>query len=182
MGDRAENLRRATAELRKKGRLVAVSSAYETEPMYRADQAWFLNSVAVLETGEEPGDLLRWMKETEVRLGRPERGERNAPRKIDLDLLLYGDAVLSTEDVQVPHPRIAERAFVLAPLAEIRPGMLHPVIRKTAAELLEQVGDRYKVVKAGPSSSRPRPRARHGASPRRRASSPGKRRSSPRRR
>jgi len=158
-----------------------MSSIYETEPMYRADQGSFLNGVAVLETEESPRELLRWMKETEAALGRRPRGERNGPREIDLDLLLYGSEVLSTEEIQVPHPRMAERAFVLAPLAEVRPEFRHPVIGKTARELLERVGSRYKVVRVSGASSRPRRPARSGGSRRRRASGPAKRRSSPRR-
>jgi 2-amino-4-hydroxy-6-hydroxymethyldihydropteridine diphosphokinase len=167
-------------ELSRRGRLISVSSVYETEPMYRADQEWFLNGVVVLETSEGPVELLRRMKETEERLGRRRRrnGERNAPREIDLDLLLYGDAVLSTGELQVPHPRIAERAFVLAPLAEVRPGARHPVTGETARELLERVGDGYKVVRVARASSlRPRRRARRAGSQPRRGSAPGTRRS-----
>jgi 2-amino-4-hydroxy-6-hydroxymethyldihydropteridine diphosphokinase len=128
-------------------RLLAMSSVYETEPMYLEDQAWFLNCVVVVETDIEPVELLGWLKETETKMGRDQRAARNTPRLIDMDILFYGERVVSTPSLQVPHPGIAERAFVLVPLDEVRPLLVHPVLRKTMAELLEELHTRKGVVK-----------------------------------
>ena len=137
LGDRAGNLRAAIALLCEAG--VAVtrrSSVWETEPV-PADQPRFLNAVVVAETELEPGALLAELKRIEHELGRrPER--RWGPRPIDLDILFYGDAALESPTLTIPHPRIAERAFVLAPLAEVVRGPL-PVLGRTAVELLAGV-------------------------------------------
>lgn len=138
-------------------RVLALSSVYETEPMYLEDQGWFLNCVTVAETDLEPGELMGWLKEIERKEGRDPLGPRNAPRVIDLDILFYGDAVVSGPSLEIPHPRLAERAFVLVPLGEVRPGLVHPVLRKTVAELLAGLTTEKRVVKrpgvplAGPS-------------------------------
>lgn len=124
-----------------------MSSVYETEPMYREDQDWFLNCVVVVETDEDPVALLGWLKETETRLGRDQQAARNAPRVIDMDILFYGERVVSGPSLQVPHPGIAERAFVLVPLHEVRPLLVHPVLRKTVTELLNGLHARKGVVK-----------------------------------
>jgi 2-amino-4-hydroxy-6-hydroxymethyldihydropteridine diphosphokinase len=155
-------LRRALSAIGARTSLVAVSSVYETEPMYREDQGWFLNCVVVVETEVEPLALLRWLKETETKMGRDPGAARNAPRVIDMDILFYGDRVVSGPAIQVPHPGIAERAFVLVPLNEVRPRLVHPVLGKSVAELLDEVPTRKGVVKkpgllAGFSPSRPPP-------------------------
>jgi 2-amino-4-hydroxy-6-hydroxymethyldihydropteridine diphosphokinase len=134
-------------------KFLAMSSVYETEPMYLDDQGWFLNCVVVVETDIEPVELLGWLKETETKMGRDQQAARNTPRLIDMDILFYGERVVSAPALQVPHPRIAERAFVLVPLDEVRPLLVHPVLRKTMAELLEELHSRKGVVKRhGPSS------------------------------
>ncbi len=161
VGDREGNLRRAVSAIGARTRLVAASSVYETEPMYREDQEWFLNCVVVVETDLEPGALLAWLKETEAEMGRDPRASRNAPRVIDMDILFYGDRVVSGPSLQVPHPGIPERAFVLVPLDEVRPRLVHPVLGKTAAELLGELHTRKEVVKRSgllwdSSPSRPR--------------------------
>jgi 2-amino-4-hydroxy-6-hydroxymethyldihydropteridine diphosphokinase len=128
-------------------RPVAMSSVYETEPMYREDQDWFLNCVVVVETDLEPGTLLGWLKETEMGMGRDKQAARNAPRVIDMDILFYGDMVVSGPSLQVPHPGIAERAFVLVPLNEVRPGLVHPILRKSVSELLKELRAHKGVVR-----------------------------------
>ena len=147
MGDREGNLRRAVSALGARTRLLAASSVYETEPMYREDQERFLNCVVVVETDIEPLALLRWLKETEKQMGREPRADRNAPRVIDMDILFYGETVISGPSLEVPHPRIAERAFVLVPLCEVRPRLVHPVLGKTVTELLDGLRTRKGVVK-----------------------------------
>ncbi len=129
--------------------------------MYLEDQGWFLNCVLVAETDLSPGALLSWLKGTERRIGRGRQTARNAPRVIDMDILFYGDAIVSGPSLQIPHPRIAERAFVLVPLNEVRPGLVHPVLRKSVGELLDALSTEKAVFKrpglfADLSPSRPR--------------------------
>lgn len=166
-------------------KIVARSSVYETEPMYREDQNSFLNCVVIVETDVEPIPLLAWLKETERKMGREQRDARNGPRTIDMDILFYGGLVISGPSLEVPHPRIAERAFVLVPLSELRPRLVHPVLRKSVAELLRSLGTDKGVVKrpgllADLSPSPPLQPERPAASPSRRGSLSGGPRSSPR--
>jgi 2-amino-4-hydroxy-6-hydroxymethyldihydropteridine diphosphokinase len=147
LGDREGNLRRAILAIGARMSLTAMSSVYETEPMYREDQGWFLNCVVVAETEVEPIALLRLLKETETKMGRDPKAARNAPRVIDMDILFYGQRVISGPSLEVPHPGIAERAFVLVPLQEVRPLLVHPVSRKSATQLLDELHTRKGVVK-----------------------------------
>jgi 2-amino-4-hydroxy-6-hydroxymethyldihydropteridine diphosphokinase len=123
--------------------LITASSLYETEPVGYTDQGWFLNQVVEVATGIDPHGLLRVLQGIERELGR-ERLIRWGPRVIDLDLLLYGGAVLTGPDLTVPHPRLYERSFVLAPLNEIAPQFIHPD-GKTTLEHLQALGAGQKI-------------------------------------
>ena len=126
--------------------LIKMSSVFETEPMYYEDQGRFLNCVVVVKTGLEPMALLKRLQAFELELGR-RRDVRYGPRVIDLDILSHGDAVVSEPGLEIPHPKIAERRFVLAPLDEIAPEWVHPVLRKRASQLLEMLRSDKKVTK-----------------------------------
>ncbi len=135
LGDREENLDRALEAMAAIVDITARSSIYETDPAYVLDQPSFLNMVIAGETGLRAGPLLGELKRIEAEIGRvPTR--RNGPRVIDLDILYYGDQVMKTDSLIVPHPRIAERSFVLEPLCEIAPEWRHPVLKMTSRELL----------------------------------------------
>jgi len=138
IGDREENLDFGARRLGERGKLLRKSSVYETEPVGYADQPWFLNQVFELETEFTPHELLAWCNEIERDGGRV-RTFQNAPRTLDLDILLYGDLIISDPDLIIPHPRMTERRFVLEPLAEIAPGLLHPIEKMTIGELLIRV-------------------------------------------
>jgi 2-amino-4-hydroxy-6-hydroxymethyldihydropteridine diphosphokinase len=142
VGDREMALLQAIEQLESLGRVVARSSLYETEPVGYHDQPAFLNAVVALETDLEPLPLLREMLAVEVRMGRDRsRSVPKGPRTLDLDLLLMDDRVVEEEQLTLPHPALAERRFVLAPLAEIAPQLRHPLNGKTMAELLEVIPD-----------------------------------------
>ena len=140
LGDRLANLRLALTRLQTLARLEEVSSLYETEPQGVSDQPLFLNAVCRVSTGLEPQALLRFLKNVERETGRQPGGERWGPRPIDLDILLYDDRVLDAPELTVPHPRLAERAFVLVPLCELAPELRHPLLGKTMKELLASLG------------------------------------------
>jgi 2-amino-4-hydroxy-6-hydroxymethyldihydropteridine diphosphokinase len=136
LGDPVGHLRAALDELdRAVGRLIAVSGAYETEPVGLTDQPRFLNAVCALETALEPRELLVAMLKIETDQGRV-RTVKNGPRTLDLDLLIYESRVIDEPGLAVPHPRMGERAFVLVPLAEIAPNLLHPVTGQSVREML----------------------------------------------
>lgn len=138
LGNRQENLSTALQRLHEIVDIHKISSVYETEPVGYLDQPRFLNMVCYGQTAASPAELLRNTKTIEEALGR-ERSFRNAPRPIDIDILLYDDLCLETEDLTLPHPRMSERAFVLVPLAEIAPTVVDPVSGKTVQELLLSV-------------------------------------------
>jgi 2-amino-4-hydroxy-6-hydroxymethyldihydropteridine diphosphokinase len=136
IGDRERNLRAAIERLATPGlRVLRVSPIYETEPVDVTDQRWFYNLVLEAETTLFPLQLLARAQKVERVLGRV-RTVSKGPRTIDIDILLYGTAVMRGDKLEIPHPRMAERRFVLVPLHDLAPGLRHPVARKTVAELL----------------------------------------------
>jgi 2-amino-4-hydroxy-6-hydroxymethyldihydropteridine diphosphokinase len=140
LGDRGANLRRALRSLSTFAEIEAVSSVYETEPVGFREQPDFWNLVVRIRTALPPAALLAAVKEIERELGR-QPSFRNAPRVIDLDLLLYDGQTISTPDLTIPHPRLLERAFVLRPLVEIGPELRHPgTNRKLSDHLAEATG------------------------------------------
>ena len=145
LGDRERNLRNAIAALDyAKVHVTRVSSFYETEPVDLREQPWFLNCVVQGETQIPPLDLLGALIGIQSRMG-SEKPVPKGPRLIDLDILLYGDETIDRPELQVPHPRMLQRKFVLVPLAEIAPNLKHPAWRGNARELLAGTVDRSEV-------------------------------------
>jgi len=145
MGDRQENLDKALEFLSQRLRMGKVSSIYDTEPVGDTDQPRFLNLVCQAHTRLEPMALLALAKGIENKLGRV--GKSGAPRIIDIDILLYGEQVIETPELVIPHPKMTERAFVLVPLDEIAPDLAHPVSGKTIRELLQEITEKQGVFK-----------------------------------
>lgn len=135
LGDARANLCRALAALRRRLDLASISSLYDTAPVGVLDQPRFLNLVCEATTDLPPGELLRLVKEIERDLGR-QPTVRYGPRVIDIDILLYGCEIIDSPELTLPHPRLSERAFVLAPLAEIAANLVVPRHERTVAELL----------------------------------------------
>ena len=151
LGDRAKSLRDAIAALGSMGvRVVHVSSMYETEPVDYLDQPWFLNCAVEAETELAALDLLRAVRGIEAQMG-SKKLVAKGPRLIDIDILLYGNEIIDTPELQVPHPSMHLRRFVLEPLAQIAPNAKHPVSRLSVSELLTRTPDKSAVrVAAGP--------------------------------
>ena len=134
VGDRDANLRSAIERLRALGEVAAISSFYETEPVEFTAQPWFLNCVVKLSTEKMPKQLLAGILDVEQRMGR-RRTQKKGPRTIDVDILLFGNSIIETKGLTVPHPAMHERRFVLEPLAEIAPDVRHPAFKRTIREL-----------------------------------------------
>ena len=147
LGDRETYLREAIRRLQSAGRVHSISSLYETEPVEFTDQAWFLNCAVALETSSTPTQLIQQLLEIERVMGR-QRLQKKGPRTIDLDILLFEDEVVNTFGLTIPHPAMRYRRFVLEPLAEIAPDAIHPVLKKTVQQLLEELPPGQHVHKA----------------------------------
>jgi len=143
-----ESCREALRRLESAGgiRLLRTSSAHETEPVGEGLEGWFINAVVEAETDLDPFSLLQRVQHIEGEMGRFREPGRS-DRPIDLDLLLYGDLLLESETLTIPHPRLHTRRFVLEPLAELIPQQVHPGLRKTIKALLESLADTHKVRK-----------------------------------
>ncbi len=159
IGDRAANIARAIAALSPRGvRVTRQSSLYETEPVDFHEQDWFLNCVVEAETDLAPGELMDALLDVERSLGRV-RGVPKGPRLIDMDILLFGSSIVRAPGLEIPHPRMAERRFVLVPFNEIAPGACHPLLKKTIGELLDVTNDRSEVRKTAFQAERDSPRS-----------------------
>lgn len=146
LGDRATNVRTAIGMLGEMGQVVAVSSFYETEPMEVTDQPWFVNCAVAVKTDLMPRQFLSRMLKIEKAMGR-HRVRPKGPRTVDIDILLFGNSIVHTPQLHVPHPAMHQRRFVLQPLAEIAPEVRHPVFRRKISELLEGLPHRSGKVK-----------------------------------
>jgi 2-amino-4-hydroxy-6-hydroxymethyldihydropteridine diphosphokinase len=140
LGDRLDNLQAALDSLTEAGVVMATSSFYETEPVELTNQPWFLNCVAALATEQSPQSVLSSILSVEQKMGRV-RLKNKGPRIIDIDIVLFGDRVLDKATLQIPHPALHKRRFVLEPLVEIAPLAFHPTLKKTAQELLAALPD-----------------------------------------
>ncbi len=139
VGDRLANLQHCIRLLSKLGDVAKISSFYETEPMELREQPWFLNCVVELQTDLSARQILSGIQQIEAELGR-NRAINKGPRTIDIDILLFDSEIISENDLQIPHSAMHARRFVLAPLVELSPGLMHPLLGKTAKQLLSELG------------------------------------------
>lgn len=147
IGDSLTNCRQAIQAIgaEKGNKIVACSSFYLTEPVGRKDQNWFINAVIAVETTFSPYQLIDFLMRVEKNMGR-ERKERWGPRIIDLDILFYENLICQENNLQIPHPEIAKRRFVLLPLKAIAPHLVHPILGKTVSELLDELPPGQRVI------------------------------------
>jgi len=149
LGDREKNLSDVTAIIERSiGDILLASSIYETEPWGFEAKDEFLNMVLKVSTGLGPSELLSRILGIEISMGRLRGEKQYSSRIIDIDILLYGDRIIDEEDLCIPHPHLHERKFVLVPLCEIAPGLIHPVINQSIASLLLKCSDESRVMKA----------------------------------
>ncbi len=139
LGEREKNLTQALSLLSQEINMEKVSPVYETEPVGYKEQPLFLNLVCQITTDLNPRELLRLAKNIERKMGRAPSRQINSPRLIDIDILFYDNTIIETQDLTIPHPRLSQRAFILIPLAEIAPKLVHPVLGNSIAELASNV-------------------------------------------
>ncbi len=151
VGDRQAQLQEARDRLAAIGRVVAESSFYETEPVEFTQQPWFLNCALALETSKNPKQVMATILRIEEEMGR-RRVQKKGPRSIDIDILLFGDAILDSKELTIPHPAMHRRRFVLEPLREIAPELVHPVLKRTIRELHDALPPGQAVKKPEPES------------------------------
>jgi 2-amino-4-hydroxy-6-hydroxymethyldihydropteridine diphosphokinase len=152
VGDRAANLNTAIDRMGTLGKVTAVSSFYETEPVELTAQPWFLNCALELETEKVPRQLLAGILKIEKEMGR-RRVQKKGPRTLDIDILLFGNSMVKAKGLTIPHPAMHQRRFVLEPLAEIAPEVRHPVFKRTVRELKDELPPGQTVKRA--SARRP---------------------------
>ena len=154
LGDKRLHLSRALAALEEaKVKVLRSSSLYRTQPVGYAAQPWFYNQVVEVSAGMEPAELLALIKKVESELGR-RPAPKNRPRVIDVDILLAEDRVVTTKQLTIPHPRMAERNFVLVPLLEIAPAAIHPLLQEPISELHKRSRDKAQVIRTPTKSGR----------------------------
>lgn len=146
VGNREAQLRKAVARLEKIAQLAKISSFYETEPVEFTQQPWFLNCTVAVETSGTPQGLMQALLRIELDMGR-RRVRKKGPREIDIDILLFDDWVVTEDELTIPHPAMAQRRFVLEPLAEIAPEIRHPLTGKTVSEMLRELPEGQAVRK-----------------------------------
>ena len=144
LGDREKYLRKAVKEITKENEILAYSSLYETEPVGYENQGWFLNAVIKIETSFSAEQLLQSLLVIEKKLERT-RIIKNGQRTIDLDMLCYDSEIIQVDDLEIPHPRLQDRSFVLIPLNEIAAQFIHPRLQKTVSNILSELQDQNEV-------------------------------------
>jgi 2-amino-4-hydroxy-6-hydroxymethyldihydropteridine diphosphokinase len=149
VGAREDHLRDAITRLEAVGRVVSISSFYETEPVEFAGQPWFLNCAIALETTKTPEQLMVAILRIEQEMGRRRTQSSKGPRTIDIDVLLMGSTVVNSPDLTIPHPAMHQRRFVLEPLSDIAPEVVHPVLHRTVRELRDALPAGQAVRKFG---------------------------------
>ena len=152
LGNKLLNLRRAIRHLKKNIKVLRVSPFYKTEPVGYKNQDWFLNCVAEAQTKIKPMDLLKLAKSTEKKLKRA-KTTRYGPRTMDIDIIFYGDQIIKSKKLAIPHPRMHKRLFVLEPLSEINKNLVHPKLRKTVIELKNNIKNKKGVELYKPKTS-----------------------------
>src|SRR3982074_708231 len=153
VGAPENNVREADTRLESAGHVVSVSSFYETEPVEVTNQAWFLNCAVEIETMKMPKQLMAAVLEIERQMGR-QRTQSKGPRIIDIDIILFGDTVVDSSELTIPHPAMHQRRFVLEPLEEIAPEARHPVFKKTVRQMLDALPMGQTVRKIGAHPAR----------------------------